>query len=63
MFKWLLAMVSSWGWIAGYTGKTVDHSYIAALHKCVFMPAGLYVNVLWGKTCTHLFSKTGGVAP
>lgn len=21
MFKWLLAMVSSWGWIAGYTGK------------------------------------------
>lgn len=22
MFKWLLAMVSSWGWIAGYTGKT-----------------------------------------
>lgn len=22
MFKWLLAMVSSWGWIAGYTGKS-----------------------------------------
>lgn len=21
MFKWMLAMVSSWGWIAGYTGK------------------------------------------
>lgn len=21
MFKWLLAMVSSWGWIAGYTGE------------------------------------------
>lgn len=24
MFKWLLAMVSSWGWIAGYTGKVVS---------------------------------------
>ena len=23
MFKWLLAMVSSWGWVAGYTGKIV----------------------------------------
>lgn len=22
MFKWLLAMVSSWGWVAGYTGET-----------------------------------------
>lgn len=21
MFKWLLAMVASWGWTAGYTGK------------------------------------------
>lgn len=21
MFKWMLAMVSSWGWVAGYTGK------------------------------------------
>lgn len=21
MFKWLLAMVSSWGWVAGYTGE------------------------------------------
>lgn len=24
MFKWLLAMVASWGWIAGYTGRTVS---------------------------------------
>lgn len=31
MFKWLLAMVSSWGWIAGYTGNMVDHSYILPL--------------------------------
>lgn len=23
MFKWLLAMVSSWGWVAGYTGKNL----------------------------------------
>lgn len=23
MFKWLLAMVSSWGWVAGYTGEMV----------------------------------------
>lgn len=22
MFRWLLAMVASWGWCAGYTGKT-----------------------------------------
>lgn len=21
MFKWMLAMVSQWGWVAGYTGK------------------------------------------
>lgn len=26
MFKWLLAMVSSWGWISGYTGKTANDS-------------------------------------
>lgn len=24
MFKWLLAMVSSWGWIAGYTGEALQ---------------------------------------
>ncbi|PWA27723.1 hypothetical protein CCH79_00000469, partial [Gambusia affinis] len=24
MFKWLLAMVSSWGWIAGYTGEVLQ---------------------------------------
>lgn len=23
MFKWMLAMVSSWGWVAGYTGKRI----------------------------------------
>lgn len=23
LFKWLLAMVASWGWWAGYTGKNV----------------------------------------
>lgn len=28
MFKWLLAMVSSWGWISGYTGKIVNDLYI-----------------------------------
>lgn len=27
MFKWLLAMVSSWGWIAGYTGKILYNSH------------------------------------
>ncbi|MEQ2182068.1 hypothetical protein GOODEAATRI_018237, partial [Goodea atripinnis] len=24
MFKWLLAMVSSWGWISGYTGEVLQ---------------------------------------
>lgn len=23
LFKWLLAMVASWGWWAGYTGKNI----------------------------------------
>lgn len=31
MFKWLLAMVSSWGWIAGYTGRIVKDSYTLPL--------------------------------
>lgn len=33
MFKWLLAMVSSWGWIAGYTGKIVCDSYTLQLFR------------------------------
>lgn len=32
MFKWLLAMVSSWGWIAGYTGEiTLNDSFTLPL--------------------------------
>lgn len=64
MFKWLLAMVSSWGWIAGYTGKMVDHSYIFPLFRLlpctnVFLPDGLTV----GKVCTHLFQKQVSCTP
>ena len=43
MFKWLLAMVSSWGWIAGYTGQILYHLYHpviplhAALHAAMYL--------------------------
>lgn len=27
MFKWMLAMVSLWGWVAGYTGKMLHNKH------------------------------------
>lgn len=27
MYKWLLGMVASWGWYAGYTGKSLFNVY------------------------------------
>lgn len=37
MFKWLLAMVSSWGWIAGYTGEIpiIDSFTVIVIVSCV----------------------------
>lgn len=34
MFRWLLAMVASWGWCAGYTGKTSFFLYFTLKNKC-----------------------------
>lgn len=45
MFKWLLAMVSSWGWVAGYTGEIGAHdshalaavSFASSVHVCLLL--------------------------
>lgn len=34
MFQWLLAMVSSWGWIAGYTGKIQKYPILQCHVSC-----------------------------
>ncbi|CAG5927921.1 unnamed protein product [Menidia menidia] len=34
MFKWLLAMVSSWGWIAGYTGEMLSAVHSRCFGSC-----------------------------
>lgn len=57
MFKWLLSMVSSWGWIAGYTGECQWFKHIAivprtALHAnliIIFCMLDL-ITAFW---CTH----------
>ncbi|GAA6085320.1 acyl-CoA:lysophosphatidylglycerol acyltransferase 1 isoform X1 [Tachysurus ichikawai] len=43
MFRWLLAMVASWGWCAGYTGPLFTPAsnslrYVS-LHYCLEYPA------------------------
>lgn len=35
MFKWLLAMVSSWGWVAGYTGKMFFFFFLFCHPLCI----------------------------
>jgi len=44
MFKWLLAMVSSWGWIAGYTGKIRYHSRHTVIALCPALHAQVYLH-------------------
>lgn len=46
MYRWLLAMVASWGWCAGYTGnRTNCFSYTSAL-KCIIKGGRVSVRVL-----------------
>lgn len=52
MFKWLLAMVSSWGWVAGYTGEMEAHDSHAlatvsfALPVHVFFSSRLHIETI-----------------
>lgn len=49
MFKWLLAMVSSWGWVAGYTGKMFFFFFSFVIHcasLCVCVCVGMMGSVL-----------------
>lgn len=44
LFKWLLAMVASWGWWAGYTGK---HVLLTTKRTDITLAMSLITRVLW----------------
>lgn len=65
MFRWLLAMVASWGWFAGYTGKDICFKYCtpkikmhqAGLYKAKILGDGTicFLHGNWIHTCIDCF--------
>ncbi|MBN3285893.1 LGAT1 acyltransferase, partial [Polyodon spathula] len=51
MFKWLLAMVSSWGWAAGYTGITHMYMFVNSVTDSVKMTTDV-----WAVSALALFT-------